>query len=74
MDLLSYFTPYNMDLLPFIIPFNAIIIANLLYDKFGQKRVNDELEEFLDHDFFPRFGGGIGVTRMIDGMKKANLI
>ena len=48
--------------------------SSLLYDKFGQKRVNDELEEFLDHDFFPRFGGGIGVTRMIRAMELSNII
>ena len=39
--------------------------ANLLYDKFGKERVEAELEEFLAHDFFPRVGGGIGMTRMI---------
>ena len=33
-----------------------------------------ELDEFLQHDFIPRFGGGIGVTRMISAMKKAELI
>ena len=48
--------------------------ANLLYKLFGKERVLKELDEFLEHDFVPRFGGGIGVTRMIDGMKKANLI
>ena len=48
--------------------------ANLLYDLFGKERVEKELEEFLQHDFVPRFGGGIGVTRMISAMKKAELI
>ena len=48
--------------------------AKLLYELFGEERVLKELDEFLEHDFVPRFGGGIGVTRMIDGMKKANLI
>ena len=48
--------------------------AKLLYDLFGYDRVEAELNEFLEYKFFPRFGGGIGVTRMIDGMKKANLI
>ena len=37
----------------------------LLYDMFGQERVKKELDEFLQFDFIPRFGGGIGVTRMI---------
>jgi len=39
--------------------------ADLLYSKFGKERVEDELEEFLGYDFFPRVGGGIGLTRMI---------
>ena len=48
--------------------------ANLLFDKFGHKRVYNELEAFLDRDFFPRFGGGIGVTRMIRAMEMSNLV
>ena len=48
--------------------------ANLLYDLFGKERVNKELHEFLKHDFFPRYGGGIGVTRMISAMKRAGLL
>ena len=48
--------------------------ANLLYSLFGKERVLKELDEFLAHDFMPRFGGGIGVTRMISGMKKAGLL
>ena len=39
--------------------------ANLLYNLFGKERVEAELEEFLKFDFFPRVGGGIGMTRMI---------
>lgn len=39
--------------------------AQLLFDHFGKDRVQNELEEFLSFDFFPRFGGGIGVNRMI---------
>ena len=27
------------------------------------------LEEYFDNDFFPRFGGGIGVTRLIRALK-----
>ena len=42
--------------------------ANLLFDLFGQKRVERELEEFLQFDFFPRVGGGIGMTRMISAL------
>jgi aspartyl/asparaginyl-tRNA synthetase len=48
--------------------------SRLLYNLFGQDRVLKELDEFLQHDFVPRFGGGIGVTRMISAMKKAELI
>ena len=39
--------------------------ANLLFELFGKDRVEAELEEFLKFDFFPRVGGGIGMTRMI---------
>lgn len=35
-----------------------------LFELFGKDRVEKELEEFLSHDFFPRFGGGIGMTRL----------
>ena len=42
--------------------------ASLLYDLFGKKRVDDELDEFLRNDFVPRYGGGIGVTRLINAM------
>ena len=48
--------------------------ASLLYDLFGEERVEKELEEFLAHDFVPRYGGGIGITRMISAMKRAGLI
>ena len=42
--------------------------SNLLYDLFERDRVEAELEEFLKFDFFPRVGGGIGVTRMIPAL------
>jgi aspartyl/asparaginyl-tRNA synthetase len=48
--------------------------ASLLYELFGEERVEKELEEFLSYDFFPRFGGGIGITRLISAMKGAKLI
>jgi len=38
--------------------------ADKLFELFGKKRVEAELEEFLSYDFFPRFGGGIGLTRL----------
>ena len=33
-----------------------------------------KLEEYLSHDFFPRFGGGIGVTRMVRAMEMSGLM
>jgi aspartyl/asparaginyl-tRNA synthetase len=39
--------------------------AKLLFNHFGKERVLKELDTFLSYDFFPRFGGGIGVTRLI---------
>jgi aspartyl/asparaginyl-tRNA synthetase len=38
--------------------------AGKLFELFGKERVEAELETFLKYDFFPRFGGGIGLTRM----------
>jgi aspartyl/asparaginyl-tRNA synthetase len=38
--------------------------ANKLFELFGQERVEKELNDFLSFDFFPRFGGGIGMTRL----------
>ena len=35
-----------------------------LFELFGKERVEKELEEFLSLNFFVRFGGGIGLTRM----------
>jgi aspartyl/asparaginyl-tRNA synthetase len=35
-----------------------------LFELFGRERVERELEEFFTHEFFPRFGGGIGMTRL----------
>jgi len=35
-----------------------------LFELFGKERVEKELEEFLSFSFFPRFGGGIGMTRL----------
>ena len=35
-----------------------------LFELFGKERVEKELEEFLSLNFFERFGGGIGLTRL----------
>ena len=48
--------------------------AELLFNLFGKDRVELELFKFLSYEFFPRYGGGIGVTRMISAMKRAGLI
>lgn len=46
------------------------LYAKRLFDAFGRERVEEELEGFLSLDFFPRFGGGIGVTRMIRALNQ----
>ena len=46
--------------------------ARLLFDKFGKDRVEKELNEFLEFDFLPRYGGGIGITRLISAMSQIN--
>ena len=43
--------------------------AQLIIDLFGKERVEKELEEFLEFDFFPRSGGGIGIQRLISALK-----
>ncbi len=43
--------------------------AQKLFELFGKVRVEQELQEFLSLDFFPRSGGGIGLTRLINAMK-----
>lgn len=44
--------------------------AETIFNKFGKERVEAELESFLKYDFFQRFGGGIGITRLILGLRK----
>jgi aspartyl/asparaginyl-tRNA synthetase len=46
--------------------------SDKLFELFGKDRVEKELEEFLSHDFFPRFGGGIGMTRLARAYKLKN--
>ncbi len=48
--------------------------AKKLFDLFGKKRVRRELEEFLELSFFPRSGGGIGLTRLINAMQKGGIM
>ena len=42
----------------------------ILYSHFGKERVEKEFQEFLSLDFFPRCGGGIGLTRLIKALRK----
>lgn len=48
--------------------------AQKLFDLFTRERVERELEAFLALPMQPRFGGGIGVTRMIRAMKMAGVL
>jgi len=48
--------------------------SELLFKHFGRERVLKELEEYLALDFFPRFGAGIGVTRLARAMELNGLI
>ncbi len=45
--------------------------ANTLYKHFGKERVDKELDVFFSYDFFPRCGGGIGVTRLMRALQLA---
>jgi len=47
---------------------------NLLFKKFGEERVMQELDEYLSLKMFPRYGAGIGFTRMARAMKLAGLL
>ena len=48
--------------------------SELLYKLFGKDRVEAELEKFLSFEFFPRVGGGIGMTRMIAALEKCKIL
>jgi aspartyl/asparaginyl-tRNA synthetase len=43
--------------------------AGLLFNAFGRHRVETELDNYLAHKMIPRFGGGIGITRMARAMQ-----
>ena len=47
--------------------------ADLLFGTFGKERVERELDTFLSMNFFPRVGGGIGMTRFIRAMEMYNV-
>ncbi|MEK7532604.1 MAG: amino acid--tRNA ligase-related protein [Patescibacteria group bacterium] len=45
--------------------------AQKLFDLFGRERVETELEAFFQLPFVPRFGGGIGITRLVSALNKS---
>jgi len=47
---------------------------NILYDKFTKDQIDREFSAFMEKDFFPRYSGGIGITRMIRALKMSDLI
>lgn len=48
--------------------------AKLLFNAFGEERVTQELDAYLALPFFPRFGAGIGITRVARAMSLAGLL
>lgn len=48
--------------------------AKLLYNEFSKERVEEELEDYLALNMFERYGGGIGLTRLLRAMKIKGLI
>ena len=45
-----------------------------IFNLFTKNRVERELEEYLKLSMTKRFGGGIGITRMIRAMKKEGVM
>ena len=50
------------------------IYLQQLYQRFGEDRVENELNEFLQKDFLPRIGGTIDITKIISIFFLFNLI
>lgn len=48
--------------------------AKLLFNAFGEERVMKELDEYFKLPMIPRFGAGIGITRLVRAVKLANLL
>lgn len=48
--------------------------AELLFEKFGKDRVEAELNQYLSNDFFERFGGGIGMTRLAQAYSRRRFL
>lgn len=47
--------------------------ARKLFKEFGKERTELELNDYLSSKFVPRYGGGIGITRLIQALQKYNL-
>ncbi len=45
-----------------------------MYELFGEERTMKEMKDYLSFNFFPRSGGGIGMTRLIRSMKLEGLL
>jgi len=48
--------------------------AKLLFNAFGEERVISELNDYLSLPMFPRFGAGVGITRMARAFRLAGLL
>ena len=48
--------------------------AKILFDKFGVDRVMNELNDYFSIPMFDRFGGGIGITRLIRALEIKEII
>jgi len=46
----------------------------LLYRQFGQERVDAEVETFLSLNMSARFGGGLGLTRLLHSLKTEKML
>lgn len=47
---------------------------NTMYDLFGKDRVDNEIDEYTDYKFVPRCGGGLGMSRIIRGLKLEGIL
>jgi len=45
-----------------------------IVELFGETRTMEEMNDYLNFEFFPRSGGGIGMTRLIRSMKMEGLL
>ena len=57
--------------------FNTIMeggYKNKIYELFGKERTENEMDDYLNFEFFERCGGGIGMTRLIRSMKLEGLL